>query len=81
MWLLIEDGRLLNLSLITDIIPDERAERATAWCSGVPIYSHSRVLYTYYLDQRAALLRPAKPEDQPPAPLAVPDVPPAPVGE
>ena len=71
-WLLIENGKLLNMSLVTDIEPNELTERASAFCSGVILFAHSKILYAYYLDQRAKALPPAKPEDAPPEPLAVP---------
>lgn len=81
MWLLIENGKLLNMSLVTDLEPNETTERASAYCAGVLLHGHSRILYDYYLDQRAALLRPAKPENQPTPPWADLDTPSAPQGE
>lgn len=44
MWILIEDGRLVNLEMATDIVPDHRAKTAQVLCSGVHIAQGS-ILY------------------------------------
>jgi hypothetical protein len=54
-WLLVEDGRLLNVSMITDIRFDEKEQRAACWGYELPIFSHSRILFDIFwpIRQRA----------------------------
>ena len=47
-WLLMENGVLLNLDLITDIRPEEHEQKASAWAAGVVVHADSRVLWKYY---------------------------------
>lgn len=48
-WILMEDGRLVNLSLVTDIRVDEMSQTASFWAAGVDLYSKSKIAYAYYL--------------------------------
>ena len=54
-WIVVEDGRLLNLNLISDVRFDETAQQASAWGYETPLYAKSRILYDYFWPIRVGL--------------------------
>jgi hypothetical protein len=58
MHLELEDGRIVNVELITVLEMDHRRKNATVWDAGVRTISDSHILYRYFAAQQKITLPP-----------------------
>lgn len=59
-WLLIEDNRLINMDLVTDLRYVEHglhAGKAVALCGGITMAPESRILGQWYEQKRDEILK------------------------